>query len=68
MEFKLPVEQEFELSIFDLTGRMILHQEGIGLEGENTLSIRLEGYAAGVYLLDFRSDAIKTQKRLILQY
>jgi hypothetical protein len=65
--FALPDEQAFTLMVFDMSGRMVLHQKGIGQEGDNALPIRLGGIAPGVYIVDFQTDVLKTKKRLVVQ-
>ncbi len=67
MAFYLSTEQAFSLRIFDSSGRMVYRQEGLGTEGENALPLRLEGFASGVYWIDFQSENWKVQKRLVLQ-
>ncbi len=67
MAFQLPAEQAFSLRIFDLAGRMVYSQEDLGVEGENTMPLHLNGLLPGVYMIDFQSDNWKTQKRLVLQ-
>ena len=66
--FELPVEHAVVLRIFDLQGRMILNQEVLGMEGDNTLPLRLGGFAPGMYLLDFQSGNLKVQRRLVVQW
>ena len=65
--FELPKEQPVMLRVFDLQGRMVLNQEVLGMEGDNTLPLRLGGFAPGMYLLDFQSGDLSVQKRLVVQ-
>jgi len=65
--FQLPTADDFSVRVFDMTGRLVFSHEGIAVEGENSLPIRLNGIAAGVYLLDFQSKNKKAQKRLVVQ-
>ncbi len=65
--FALPTDQAYLLRIFDLSGRLIFHREGEGVEGENNEAIMLGGIAAGVYIVDFQSEGLKAQKRLVVQ-
>lgn len=67
LAFELPTEQAFVVRLFDLQGRMVLSHERIGMEGENTLPIRLGGLAPGLYHIDFRSGYWSVQKRLVVQ-
>ena len=67
MAFELPAEQAFSFRIFDTSGRMIYSREDIGFEGENIMPFRMDDLAPGVYLVDFQSEHLKVQKRLVLQ-
>jgi hypothetical protein len=66
LAFALPNEQPYQIRVFDVAGRMIFSHDGSGLEGENTLPIRLGGIASGVYQLDFYSAGLKGRKRLVV--
>jgi hypothetical protein len=65
--FELPAEQVVSIRVYDLQGRMILSRDDQGYEGINTLALRLEGIAAGLYLVDFQSADLKAQRRLMVQ-
>jgi len=65
--FKLPSEQSFRVQLFDLSGRLIYDQEAVGDSGDNLINLRLNGLAPGVYLLNFQTDGVKTQKKLVIQ-
>jgi hypothetical protein len=67
LAFQLPSEQKFVVRVFDLSGRMVFQHHDIGLLGENSLPIHLNGIASGVYILDFQSEGLKAQHRLIVQ-
>jgi hypothetical protein len=67
MSFELPAEQAFCLRIIDLAGRVVYSHEDLGVEGENLMPLRLDGFVPGVYLIDFHSENLKAQKRLVLQ-
>ncbi len=65
--FELPAEQLMVFQVYDLHGRMVLHHEAIGLKGENTQPLRLEGIAPGVYMLYFESAGWRVMTRLVVQ-
>lgn len=65
--FEMKEEQEFRLRMFDLAGRLVLEREEQGAKGENTIAIELGGVAAGVYIVDFETEGVKLQKRLVVQ-
>jgi hypothetical protein len=65
--FELPLEQQVRIRVFDLQGRLVLNREETGLEGDNTLQMHLGAFAPGVYILDFQSEGLKAQRRLMVQ-
>ncbi len=65
--FELPAEQLMTFQVYDLHGRMVLHHETIGLKGENTQPLRLEGIAPGVYMLYFESAGWRVMTKLVVQ-
>jgi len=65
--FELPAEQPVWIRVFDLQGRLILSHQDLGLEGENTYWLGLKGLASGMYIVDFQSEDLKGQKRLVVQ-
>jgi hypothetical protein len=56
MAFQLPADQSFVCRIFDTSGRMVYSHEDRGVEGENRMTLRLEGLAPGLYVVDFQSE------------
>jgi hypothetical protein len=67
VKFDLPTEQAFTVQVFDIAGRMVYSHQGVGVVNENQLPIRLSGIAPGTYVLDFQSEGLKGQKKLIVQ-
>jgi hypothetical protein len=67
LAFKLSVEQSFRIQLFDLSGRLIYDQEGAGVAGDNSINLHLNGLAPGVYLVNFQTDGLKVQKKLVIQ-
>jgi hypothetical protein len=67
MAFLLPADQAFTVRIFDTSGRMIYSHQDDGIEGENAMPLRMGNLAPGMYLIDFQSENVKVQKRLVLQ-
>lgn len=67
MAFDLPSEQPFSFRIFDTSGRIIYSHHDYGIEGGNAMQLHMGDYAPGVYLVDFQSENLKVQKRLVLQ-
>ncbi|MFN0174438.1 MAG: T9SS type A sorting domain-containing protein [Saprospiraceae bacterium] len=60
-------EQAPRFRVFDLQGRLILSYESVGLAGENTQPLRLEGIASGVYMVDFESGDMRVGTRLVVR-
>lgn len=67
MTFQLPAGQTFWIGVYDTSGRLIYSHEDMGPAGENALPVQLTGIAPGLYLLDFQSESLKSQKRLVIQ-
>ncbi len=67
VQFHLPEEQTFDLRVFDLSGRLLLHRDAAGVEGNNVVELDLSRLAAGLYLIEVRSGQWWSQKRLVLQ-
>ncbi len=65
--FELTTAQPFAVRVFDLSGRMVFSRQSDGVPGENYQPINLEGIASGVYIVDFQSEGLKVQKRLVVQ-
>lgn len=66
--FKLPVEQQYVLRIFDLTGRLMLEQADLGIAGENTLLLDMHAFSDGLYFVQFISGKIKNQVQMVVQH
>ena len=67
LEFELPEDQPYELVIYNLAGKAVLRQKGIGAKGANTVSVEMGNYQQGIYLMEVRSGELKARKRLVLQ-
>jgi Putative transposase of IS4/5 family (DUF4096)/Secretion system C-terminal sorting domain len=64
--FDLIEAQNFDLRLFDMSGRMVYSQSGASDAGENVVQVLLNGMSGGVYLLDFQSGAFRAQKRVVI--
>ena len=67
LKFELSAAQVFSVRLFDMTGKVVFSLEDEGTPGENGLLIRLNGVASGIYLLDFQTQDVKAQMRLMVQ-
>lgn len=67
LDFELPADQDYRLMVYDLSGRVVLHREGQGTGGWNSLPIAMGNVAPGVYMLTVYSDKLIGTKRLIIQ-
>ncbi|MEZ4894796.1 MAG: T9SS type A sorting domain-containing protein [Saprospiraceae bacterium] len=65
--FSLDAEKPYSIRAYDMAGRLIFSREGRGVIGNNSLPIVLTGIAPGVYVLDFTSEDVNVQKRLVIQ-
>jgi hypothetical protein len=66
LEFELPEIQDFQLNVYDFTGRLMLHRETQGIKGENSMLIELGSMPPGLYLVEFRSGQFKSLNRLVV--
>ncbi len=67
VQFSLAAEQSFSIRVFDMSGRLVLSHDGQGLEGLNSFPLNLNSFATGVYVVNFQSEGLKAQKRLVVQ-
>ena len=63
----MPAEQAFSIRAYDMSGRLVLSHDGIGQEGMNAFPLNLTNFADGVYVVDFQSEGLNEQKRLVVQ-
>ncbi len=63
--FQLPEDQEYNLKIWDLMGRLRLEQSAKGVAGENQVVIDLQNLPAGMYIVSFECAGQQVQKRLV---
>lgn len=54
--FKNTLKQNIELSIFDISGKLILNENRIFEEGEQSLEINTQDWSNGVYLLQMKTE------------
>jgi len=67
LEFELPEDMDFVLVLYDLSGRMVMMQDGTGREGLNTLNILKRTIPPGMYLVELQTEQMSVVKRLIVQ-
>ncbi|MBC7774391.1 MAG: HYR domain-containing protein [Phycisphaerae bacterium] len=67
VQFALSADQAFSIRVLGMSGKLVMSREGQGQKGENTFPLNLTGFAAGVYVVDFQSEGLKGQKRLVVQ-
>ena len=67
LAFDLPAEQTYRVLLLDLSGKMMLHQEGVGEPGKNIISLSIDGLSPGLYLVDLRSEQLQALHRLMIQ-
>lgn len=67
MEFELPQDQQYEVRMIDMTGRVVMQLQENGFEGRNALPLDFKGIASGVYVIEFQSGMLKGQQRLVVQ-
>lgn len=67
LHFFLDEVKDCLIRAYDASGRVVYHQTSTGLKGENVVPINLNGVAPGVYMIDFETEGVKTQQRLVIQ-
>jgi hypothetical protein len=67
LSFDLPEAQSCTLSLFDLSGRLMLRRNIDGQAGANAVDCPLE-LPEGLYLLDLQAQGLHEQKRLSIQH
>ncbi|MDO8969980.1 MAG: T9SS type A sorting domain-containing protein, partial [Saprospiraceae bacterium] len=66
LEFELPEAQAFVLRAFNLDGKAVLIQKGMGAKGANSISVQLDSEAPGLYFLELSSEELRAGKRLMI--
>ena len=57
---------EFDITIIDLTGKIILQETYISKSGENELNIRLSDVSNGLYMLNIRKGDKNVTRKLFI--
>jgi hypothetical protein len=58
---------EYIVSMFDVTGRLVVRNQVNALSGNNTAELILSDLAAGVYSVVLQSTDVKSVMRLIVE-
>ncbi|MBL7923534.1 MAG: HYR domain-containing protein [Bacteroidia bacterium] len=66
VEFEAAVAGDYELSIFNVTGGVVLNNTGTSFEGGNRISLPLSEVAEGVYFLRLRMGDAVSSVRLVV--
>jgi hypothetical protein len=66
LAFELPENQEYNLQVVDMTGRIVISQKQDGVQGENNTLLESNNWPSGVYLIRIESDGLQAQKRLVV--
>lgn len=61
-------EQNGEISLMDLSGRIVLTIPTQLVEGDNTIRIQTEDIKPGIYFASVKTDGIALTKRILLQH
>jgi hypothetical protein len=65
LAFELEADQDYLVSIWDVTGRLRLEQSAPGKAGENQMLLDLRDLPAGMYVVVFESGGQQVQKKLV---
>ncbi|MEI6411758.1 MAG: HYR domain-containing protein, partial [Bacteroidota bacterium] len=66
LAFELPENQDYNLQVTDMTGRVIMRQKQDGVQGENNTLLESNNWPGGVYLIRIESGGVQAQKRLVV--
>ncbi len=65
LAFELEADQAYQVTIWDVTGRLRLEQSAQGKAGENQILMDLRDLPAGMYVVIFESAGQQIQKKLV---
>lgn len=60
--------QNGEISIMDISGRIVLKQNASVVEGDNSINIHTEDLLPGIYFATVRADGIAMTKRILIHH
>lgn len=66
-KFDLTIAMPYELKIYDLLGKQVLHTEGVGRAGENRLTLNLQNFVSSIYLYELQTNFGKVTRKLVKQ-
>lgn len=64
VNYSLLTRQEVEISIYDVTGRLVSKEDGMKEVGQH--KFMLSDLASGVYFVRFKAPAFKTERKIVL--
>lgn len=67
INFSSEVENQGDITLMDLTGRVLLSMPVSVIEGENSFEINTSSLPSGIYIAGIKSQAIHQNKRIIIQ-
>lgn len=67
LEFELPVDQDFSIAIFDMSGRIVSRQTSHGLAGANQFRLSTEHLTSGVFIVEYSTGEGRSRKKLVVQ-
>jgi photosystem II stability/assembly factor-like uncharacterized protein len=66
ISYKLNRQAIIDISLFDISGKLIFQQSKKGLMGSNTFPISFENIESGIYILNWNDGDNKISKRVII--
>jgi len=66
--FELPNTDRVELSVVNMVGEQLISRSFAGKRGENSISIDVADFPAGIYLYTLQSGTHKSTRKLVIQH
>ena len=66
VQFKSEENSRYNISLFDISGRLVLEQSFTGSVGMNRQTLNIESLRKGIYVVDISNENHRAQKRLVV--
>jgi hypothetical protein len=65
VSFTSAVADKYTISLTDMSGKLLVHKDGIAVKGKNTVSIDLRNYANGTYIVTYITKGKRKRLKLL---
>jgi hypothetical protein len=66
LSFELTQPQSYQILVYDMTGNLVLNQQGEADQGRNLLPVNSGSLMPGMYVVQLRSEGFVGEKRLVV--